>query len=69
MMCKMLGADHQLEAHKIDSQGMYHTGKSADAKEGIESFLEKRAAKFPLQVSKDMPPFFPWWEDRKFFKS
>ena len=68
-MWKMLGADHPMEAHKIDSQGMYHTGKSADAKEGIESFLEKRAAKFPLQVSKDMPPFFPWWEDRKFFKS
>ena len=55
-----------MEAHKIDSLGMYHTGKSADAREGIESFLEKRPAKFPLQVSKDMPAFFPWWEDRKF---
>ena len=65
-MWKMLGADHPMEAHKIDSLGMYHTGKSADAKEGIESFLEKRPAKFPLQVSKDMPAFFPWWEDRKF---
>ena len=63
MMWKMLGADHPMEAHKIDSQGMYHTGKSADAKEGIESFLEKREAKFRLKVSKDMPPFFPWWED------
>ena len=69
MMWKMLGADHPMEAHKIDSQGMYHTGKSADAKEGIESFLEKREAKFRLKVSKDMPPFFPWWEDRKFYKS
>ena len=66
MMWKMLGADHPMEAHKIDSQGMYFTGKSADAKEGIESFLEKRPAKFPLEVSKDMPSFFPWWEDRKF---
>ena len=66
MMWKMLGADHPMEAHKIDSQGMYFTGKSADAKEGIESFLEKRPAKFPLEVSEDMPPFFPWWEDRKF---
>ena len=66
LMWKMLGADHPMEAHKIDSQGMYFTGKSADAKEGIESFLEKRPAKFPLEVSKDMPPFFPWWEDRKF---
>ena len=66
MMWKMLGADHPMEAHKIDSQGMYHTGKSADAKEGIESFLEKRPAQFLLKVSKDMPAFFPWWEDRKF---
>ena len=66
MMWKMLGADHPMEAHKIDSLGMYHTGKSADAREGIESFLEKRPAKFPLQVSEDMPAFFPWWEDRKF---
>ena len=66
MMWKMLGADHPMEAHKIDSRGMYFTGKSADAKEGIESFLEKRPASFPLEVSKDMPPFFPWWEDRKF---
>ena len=66
MMWRMLGADHPMEAHKIDSQGMYFTGKSQDAKEGIESFLEKRQAKFPLHVSKDMPPFFPWWEDRKF---
>ena len=66
MMWQMLGADHPMEAHKIDSRGMYFTGKSADAKEGIESFLEKRPAKFPLEVSKDMPPFFPWWEDRKF---
>ena len=66
MMWKMLGADHPMEAHKIDSQGMYHTGKSADAKEGIESFLEKRPAQFPLQDSKDMPAFFPWGDDRKF---
>ena len=64
MMWKMLGEDHPMEAHKIDSRGMYFTGKSADAKEGIESFFEKRPAKFPLEVSKDMPPFFPWWEDR-----
>ena len=66
MMRKILGADHPMEAHKIDSRGMYFTGKSADAKEGIEFFLEKRPAKFPLHVSKDMPSFFPWWEDRKF---
>jgi enoyl-CoA hydratase/carnithine racemase len=66
MMWRMLGADHPMEAHKIDSRGIYHLGRSADAKEGVESFLEKRPARFPGRVSKDMPEFFPWWEARKF---
>ena len=66
MMWKMLGADHPMEAHKIDSRGMYFAGKAADAKEGVESFLEKRTANFPLKVSEDMPEFYPWWEDREF---
>lgn len=66
MMWKMLGADHPMEAHKIDSRGIYHLGKSPEAKEGVESFLEKRPARFPGKVSKDMPSFFPWWDERRF---
>ena len=66
MMWKMLGADHPMEAHKIDSRGVYYRGRSADAKEGVESFLEKRDANYPCKVSGDMPEFFPWWEERKF---
>ena len=66
MLWKMLGADHPMEAHKIDSRGIYFAGKAADAKEGVESFLEKRTAKFPLKVSQDMPEFYPWWDDREF---
>lgn len=66
MLWKMLGADHPMEAHKVDSRGIYHCGKSDDVKEGVESFLEKRPPNFPLQVSKDMPEFFPWWEEREF---
>ena len=66
MMWKMLGSDHPMEAHKVDSRGIYYCGKSADVKEGVESFLEKRPAEFPLKVSEDMPEFFPWWEEREF---
>ena len=66
MMWRMLGVDHPMEAHKIDSRGMYHTGKAADAKEGIESFLEKRSPNFRLKSSRDMPDFFPWWEEQEF---
>ena len=67
MLWKMLGADHPMEAHKVDSRGIYYCGKSDDVKEGVESFLEKRPAKFPLKVSKDMPEFYPWWQERDFF--
>ena len=66
MMWKMLGADHPMEAHKIDSRGVYFTGRSADALEGVQSFLDKRPAEFPGKVSQDMPEFFPWWETRHF---
>jgi enoyl-CoA hydratase/carnithine racemase len=66
MLWRMAGADHPMEAHKIETRGMYYAAKSAEAKEGIVSFLEKRAPEFPGKVSEDMPPFFPWWQDREF---
>ena len=66
MMWRGLGMDHPMEAHKVDSRGIYSRGASADVKEGVVSFLEKRPAKFPQKVSSDMPPYFPWWEPRKY---
>ncbi len=66
MMWRMLGAQHPMEAHRIDSQAIYSMGASADAREGVTSFLEKRPAAFPLNVSRDMPGFFPWWDEPEF---
>lgn len=66
MMWRTLGAAHPMEAHRLDSQGIFHTGSSADAKEGVQSFLEKRPAAFPGRVSQDMPSFFPWWQEPEF---
>lgn len=61
MMWRMLGADHPMEAHKLDSKFVFMRGRSPDAKEGVMSFLEKRPASFSEKVSSDMPRPYPWW--------
>ena len=66
MLWKMLGADHPMEAHKVDSSAIYELGKGEDTKEGVNSFLEKRPPEFPSKVSKDMPDFYPWWDEKEF---
>jgi enoyl-CoA hydratase/carnithine racemase len=66
MLWKMLGADHPMEAHKVDSRAIRACGAGTDALEGVASFLEKRPASFTLTPGKDMPDFFPWWKEREF---
>jgi enoyl-CoA hydratase/carnithine racemase len=66
LLWKMLGADHPMEAHKIDSRVMNALGASPDAYEGVQSFLEKRPAHFTMKVSSDLPEVYPWWPERKF---
>jgi hypothetical protein len=55
-----------MEAHRADSRGIAATGRSADAREGITSFLEKRPARFQGSVSSDLPDIFPGWMDPPF---
>ncbi|WP_298301599.1 crotonase/enoyl-CoA hydratase family protein [uncultured Erythrobacter sp.] len=66
MMWRLMNTDHPMEAHKIDSRSIYRLSRGADAKEGIASFLEKRAPNYPGKVTQDMPDFYPWWEDRPY---
>ena len=66
LLWKMLGADHPMEAHKIDSRLIHAMGASPDAYEGVQSFLEKRPAHFTMKVSSDLPEVYPWWGERKF---
>lgn len=66
MMWRLSALDHPMAAHRIDSRGIYARGASADAKEGVVAFLEKRPARFPDKVSADMPSFFPWWEEQAY---
>lgn len=61
-----LAAPHPMDAHRIDSRSIQLRGRSADAREGITAFLEKREADFPDRVSKDMPDFFPWRPEPEF---
>jgi enoyl-CoA hydratase/carnithine racemase len=60
MLWQMAGAAHPMQAHRIDSRAIQSRGRSADAREGIGSFLEKRPAVWPDRVSRDMPDFYPW---------
>ncbi len=66
MLWRMAGAEHPMQAHQIDSRAIQARGQSADAKEGVTSFLEKRQPVYPNKVSTDMPEFFPWWDEPEF---
>ncbi len=66
MMWRLSAADDPMEAHKIDSRGIYSRGRSGDVREGVMAFLEKRPAQFKDKVSSDMPDYFPWWDEREY---
>ena len=66
MLWRMLGADHPMEAHRVDSRGIQSRGASADSKEGVESFLEKRAPSYPVKVSDGLPDLFVDWVEPDF---
>ena len=66
MLWRMLGADHPMQAHRVDSRAIQLRGRSADAHEGVTSFLEKRPANFSDSVAASLPDVFPEWQDPQF---
>tara|TARA_R100001369_G_scaffold55229_2_gene82084 strand:- start:893 stop:1744 length:852 start_codon:yes stop_codon:yes gene_type:complete len=65
MMWRMLGADHPMQAHRVDSLAIELRTASDDAAEGVRSFTKKRPAVFPNKVSIDLPDIFPNWSAPK----
>lgn len=66
MFWRMVAVSHPMTAHEFESRALQHRGQSADAREGIASFLEKRNASYPDQVTKNMPDFFDWCSEPPF---
>ena len=62
LMWSMLGAEHPMLAHRADSRAMFSRGRSADAREGVTSFLQKRDAEFSDRVSGGLPELFPGYQ-------
>lgn len=60
-----LAEEDPQSAHLVDSRCFYWAGKQEDAREGIQSFLEKRPPRFTMRPSTDMPDFYPWWKEPK----
>ncbi len=50
LLARMMEATDPMDAHLAESRGLAERSRSADAREGVASFLEKRAANFPQRV-------------------
>jgi enoyl-CoA hydratase/carnithine racemase len=66
LLWQMLGAEHPMVAHRLDSRAIAETGRMADSAEGVTAFLQKRKPEWKLAPSRDLPAWFPWAEEPPF---
>jgi len=63
MLWRLSATEHPMMAHRVDSRAIYRLSRSADAREGVASFLEKRPPAYPDTVGANLPDFYPWWDE------
>ncbi|QYU70211.1 crotonase/enoyl-CoA hydratase family protein [Leptolyngbya sp. 15MV] len=63
MLWRLSATEHPMMAHRVDSRAIYRLSRSADAREGVQSFLEKRPPAYPDTIGANMPDFYPWWDE------
>ncbi|GKT64438.1 enoyl-CoA hydratase isomerase [Colletotrichum tofieldiae] len=52
------------EAHLLESKIFFDLFSGKDSKEGMESFMQKRAPQFEGTMGKDAPSAYPWWGEK-----
>jgi enoyl-CoA hydratase/carnithine racemase len=65
-MWRLLGSPHPMDGHRVDSRGVRFLARLDDAREGVESFFEKRPPHFTGEPSNQFPDVMPWWEEPRF---
>ena len=66
LLWRQLGSPHPISANRLESQALLALGSMGDAREGVAAFKAKRPANFPLRVPRDLPDFYPWWQEEPF---
>jgi enoyl-CoA hydratase/carnithine racemase len=63
LLWRMLGADHPMAAHRVESRAIHWLAGQPDASEGVASFLAKRPPSWTQTAADDLPGWFPWWDE------
>jgi enoyl-CoA hydratase/carnithine racemase len=65
LVWRMTTVASPIETHRVDSALLFAAASSADAREGVAAFRDRRAPKFPLRVPTDLPAAYPWWDEER----